>query len=71
MKKMMTGLWIAWAMLSIPGTVAAGSDKTLVSWVTLDNLTQQGGSALTLQRGDEFDGIVFRRKGFPQVDGRQ
>ncbi len=59
MKKMMTGLWIAWAMLSIPGTVAAGSDKTLVSWVTLDNLTQQGGSALTLQRGDEFDGIVF------------
>jgi beta-fructofuranosidase len=36
-------------------------DKTLVSWCTLDNLTQQGGSILTIDRGDGsvFDGIVF------------
>jgi beta-fructofuranosidase len=34
-------------------------DKTLVSWVRLANTTQQGGSALTIQCGDQFDGIVF------------
>jgi sucrose-6-phosphate hydrolase SacC (GH32 family) len=59
MKKMMAGLLIASAMLSIPGTLAAGTDKTLVSWVCLANTTQQGGSALTIQRGERFDGIVF------------
>ena len=35
------------------------TDKTLVTWVALANLNQQGGSALTVQRGDEFDGIVL------------
>ena len=35
------------------------TDKTLVSWVCLANTTQQGGSALTIQSGDRFDGIVF------------
>ena len=40
----------------------AGTDKTLVSWVCLANTTQQGGSALTIQRGDPFDGIVFGEK---------
>jgi len=40
----------------------AGTDKTLVSWVTLDNTTQQSGSALTIQAGDKFDGIVFGEK---------
>ena len=41
---------------------AAGSaetDKTLVSWVRLDNLGQRGGSVLTIQSDDQFDGIVF------------
>ncbi len=38
-------------------------DKTLISWVSLDNLTQQGGSALTLDGGGGiFDGIVFGEK---------
>ena len=45
--------------LSVCSAVAAGTDKTLVSWVCLANTTQQGGSALTIQRGDQFDGIVF------------
>lgn len=40
----------------------AGTDKTLVSWVTLANTTQQGGSALTIQSYDRFDGIVFGEK---------
>jgi beta-fructofuranosidase len=35
-------------------------DKTLVVWVAPANLTQRGGSALTLEDGrDHFDGIVF------------
>ena len=34
-------------------------DKTLVSWVSLWHLEQRGGSVLTLQRGEEFDGIVI------------
>jgi hypothetical protein len=38
---------------------ALAADKTLVSWVCLGNTTQQGGSALTIQSGDRFDGIVF------------
>ena len=34
-------------------------DKTLVAWVTPDNLVQRGGSALTLDEGGNFDGIVL------------
>jgi sucrose-6-phosphate hydrolase SacC (GH32 family) len=35
-------------------------DKTLVAWVAPANLSQRGGSALTLDDGrDHFDGIVF------------
>jgi len=43
-------------------TLAATTDKTLVSWVTLDNTTQQGGSALTILCGRQFDGIVLGEK---------
>lgn len=47
-------------MLVCIGTVsAAETDKTLVSWVYLSNTTQRGGSALTVQCDDLFDGIVF------------
>ena len=36
------------------------TDKTLVAWVSPADLTQRGGSALTLDNGDgNFDGIVF------------
>ncbi len=54
----------AWMVLGIatvvPGSAAAaGTDKTLVSWVALASTTQRGGSALTIQRGDQFDAIVF------------
>ena len=41
-------------------------EKTLVSWVTLQSLTNiaRAGSALTLdtQTGDVFDGIVFAER---------
>jgi len=36
------------------------ADKTLVAWVSPGNLTQRGGSVLTLENpGGEFDAIVF------------
>ena len=50
-------IWVGW--LRAEAKSAAGTDKTLVSWVALANTTQQGGSALTIQRGEQFDGIVF------------
>ena len=57
--KMTASLTIGFATLVFLNAAAAGTDKTLVSWVTLANTIQQGGSALTIQRGDQFDGIVF------------
>jgi hypothetical protein len=39
--------------------------KTLMAWVSLDNLQQQAGSALTLERfggADVFDGIVYAER---------
>ncbi len=41
------------------GIAQESSDKTLVAWVNPDNTDQQGGSVLTVQKGDEFDAIVF------------
>ena len=35
------------------------SDKTLVSWVELKDLSVQGGSILSVQSGEKFDGIVL------------
>lgn len=47
---------------SVSSAAPAPTDKTLVAWVTLDNLTQRGGSVLTIQSGDRFDAIVFGEK---------
>lgn len=38
---------------------AADVEKTLVAWVTLADRNVGAGSVLTVQRGDQFDGIVF------------
>jgi beta-fructofuranosidase len=62
MKHILPSSYLALTLLAIPGALAAGTDKTLVSWVTLDNTTQQGGSALTIQQGDKFDAIVIGEK---------
>ena len=35
------------------------TDKTLVSWVELKDLGVEGGSILTIQSGEKFDGIVL------------
>ena len=37
----------------------ANTDKTLVSWVMLKDKNVRAGSVLTVQAGDQFDGIVF------------
>jgi sucrose-6-phosphate hydrolase SacC (GH32 family) len=37
-------------------------DKTLLAWVLLGSLEQQGGSVLTIQSGEQFDAIVFGEK---------
>ena len=59
MKTVSATLVLGLATLALSVPAAAGTDKTLVSWVTLANTTQQGGSALTIQQGDQFDAIVF------------
>jgi sucrose-6-phosphate hydrolase SacC (GH32 family) len=59
MKTLTATLTLGFAALALSRLAAAETDKTLVSWVALANTTQQGGSALTLQRGDQFDAIVF------------
>ncbi len=47
----------------LPGPPAAtepgSADKTLVSWVNVSDKALRGGSVLTVQEGDRFDGIVF------------
>lgn len=42
------------------------TDKTLVAWVYLSNLTQRGGGVLTLMEGEDFDALVFGER----VSGR-
>ncbi len=51
-----------WASIhsTAPAAEPALRDKTLVVWAASANLTQRGGSALTLEDGrDRFDGVVF------------
>ena len=54
----------ALALIALFGVTAqAGAteshDKTLVSWVSLRPLEQEGGTVLTLQLAEKFDGIVM------------
>ncbi len=42
-----------------PAKKAASTDKTLVAWAAPANLSQQGGSVLTIQCGERFDAIVL------------
>ena len=43
---------------SVCSAQAADTDKTLVSWVTLNNKAIKGGSVLTVEHEQQFDGIV-------------
>ncbi len=62
MRGLIIGVCLLAAMATTNNVRAEGSitDKTLVAWVKLANLTQRGGSALTLDNQDgRFDAIVF------------
>jgi beta-fructofuranosidase len=58
MKTITVSLVIGFATFSC-SVDAAETDKTLVVWVAPADLTHRGGSALTIQSGDQFDAIVF------------
>ena len=57
--------------LSACATKSFNTDKTLVSWVTIDNLDANGGSILTLQDGELFDGIILSEKGESWIAGSE
>ena len=59
MKPIISSIMIALAAVSLCAAESTGTDKTLVVWIAPANLTHRGGSALTIQSGDQFDGIVF------------
>ena len=57
---------IRWMLLLQVGALSAVSayagvmkDRTLVSWAAPATLEQRGGSVLTINQGDRFDGLVF------------
>lgn len=53
-------LTVAMSLVAQGAEPAALKDKTLVVWVSPANLTQRGGSALTIDDGEShFDGIIF------------
>ncbi|MHC4463874.1 MAG: GH32 C-terminal domain-containing protein [Planctomycetota bacterium] len=59
MKPIISSIMIVFAALPLCAAESAETDKTLVVWFAPANLTHRGGSALTIQSGDQFDGIVF------------
>ena len=56
MKYMIYCCLIIFAILT---ACSPNTDKTLVSWVKLTDLRIEGGSILTIQAGEKFDGIVL------------
>ncbi|MDG1241587.1 MAG: hypothetical protein P8P52_03385, partial [Opitutae bacterium] len=48
---------------SVCSAQAADTDKTLVSWLTLNNKAIKGGSVLTVEHQQQFDGIVYAELG--------
>ena len=59
MKKITASLMTGLILFSSYSANAANTDKTLVAWIAPADLTHRGGSALTIQSGEQFDGIVF------------
>ena len=71
---LVTLLAVAVALVTHGAAPVPLQDKTLVAWVVPANLTQQAGSALTIDDGQShFDGIIFAelapRKWMPGSDG--
>jgi len=59
MKKITVSLVIGFTAFFSFDVNAAETDKTLVAWVAPATSAHRGGSALTIQSDDQFDGIVF------------
>ena len=64
MKKTTTRFMRTWTFLigvalAVSVSAAALKDRTLVSWAAPATLDQRGGSVLTINQGDRFDGLVF------------
>ena len=57
--------------LSACATKSINTDKTLVSWVIIYNLDEGGGSILTLQDGELFDGIILSGEGGSWIAGSE
>ncbi|MHC4070357.1 MAG: LamG-like jellyroll fold domain-containing protein, partial [Planctomycetota bacterium] len=53
-----------WLLLTmVCSGCASSTDKTLVSWVKIENSEIRGGSILTIQDGEQFDGIILNQEG--------
>lgn len=61
--KIYKSLLILTLITSVCSAKAADTDKTLVSWVTLNNKAIKGGSVLTVEHELQFDGIVYAELG--------
>ena len=59
MKTLMMSRVIGFVMVSPGSANEILTGKTLVVWGAIDDLADRGGSLLTVQSGDQFDGIVF------------
>ena len=57
--------------LSACATKSNNTDKTLVSWVIIENMDADGGSILTLQDGELFDGIILSGEGDSWIAGSE
>jgi sucrose-6-phosphate hydrolase SacC (GH32 family) len=62
--KCMNKRLLSFLFLTMMCSACAGStDKTLVSWVKLNKTSVKGGSILTIQDGEQFDGIILNEEG--------
>lgn len=62
---MLRGLFVSFLFFGVHANFSfayADVDKTLVSWVMVQDRNIKAGSILTLQKGNKFDGIVFAEK---------
>lgn len=54
---LLAGFALTLILMSCAPTVS--TDKTLIAWVELNDLSVTGGSVITLQNGEEYDGIIL------------
>ena len=64
-------IFIPILILSACATKSISTDKTLVSWVSINNMDVYGGSILTIQDGELFDGIILSEQGDSWIAGSE